>query len=338
LVVLDGLTTNPGDLSWEPLERLGALQVHPRTPASLVAARMAGATVVITNKTRLGEAEFAAAPLLKGVAMLSTGHDVVDGLAAAARGLPLCQVPEYATASVAQAVFALLLELTNRTGSHNTSVHQGHWTNAEDFCYWDGPLRELAGQTLGVVGMGRIGAAVARIAEAFGMEVLIHRRTPEPNTTDLASLLIRSDVVSLHCPLTTETRQLINAERLALMKPTALLINTGRGALINETDLAAALHQGRLGGAGLDVLTLEPPPATNPLLHAPNCVITPHIAWATKAARQRLIAEVAANVAAILAGRPRHVVNQPLFTPARSPAPGGSGPLQPPPAATPVAG
>ncbi len=338
LVVLDGHTTNPGDLSWQPLERLGALHVHPRTPASLVAERMAGATVVITNKTRLGEAEFAAAPLLKGVAMLSTGHDVVDGLAAAARGLPLCQVPEYATASVAQAVFALLLELTNRTGSLNTGVHQGHWSNAEDFCYWDGPLRELAGQTLGVVGMGRIGAAVARIAEAFGMEVLIHRRTPGPNTTDLASLLARSDVVSLHCPLTAETRQLINAERLALMKPTALLINTGRGALINETDLAAALHQGRLGGAGLDVLTLEPPPASNPLLHAPNCVITPHIAWATKAARQRLIAEVAANVAAILAGRPRHVVNQPLFTPARSPAPGGSGPRQPPPAATPVAG
>ena len=338
LVVLDGHTTNPGDLSWQPLERLGALHVHPRTPASLVAERMAGATVVITNKTRLGEAEFAAAPLLKGVAMLSTGHDVVDGLAAAARGLPLCQVPEYATASVAQAVFALLLELTNRTGSHNTGVHQGNWSNAEDFCYWDSPLRELAGQTLGVVGMGRIGAAVARIAEAFGMEVLIHRRTPGPNTTDLASLLARSDVVSLHCPLTAETRQLINAERLALMKPTALLINTGRGALINETDLAAALHQGRLGGAGLDVLTLEPPPATNPLLHAPNCVITPHIAWATKAARQRLIAEVAANVAAILAGRPRHVVNQPLFTPARSPAPGGSGPRQPPPAATPVAG
>lgn len=338
LVVLDGHTTNPGDLSWEPLERLGALQVHPRTPASLVAARMAGATVVITNKTPLGEAEFAAAPLLKGVAMLSTGHDVVDGLAAAARGLPLCQVPEYATASVAQAVFALILELTNRTGSHNTGVHQGRWSHAEDFCYWDGPLRELAGQILGVVGMGRIGAAVARIAEAFGMEVLIHRRTPGPGTTDLASLLARSDVVSLHCPLTAETRQLINAERLALMKPTALLINTGRGALINETDLAAALMQGRLGGAGLDVLTLEPPPATNPLLHAPHCVITPHIAWATKAARQRLIAEVAANVAAILAERPRHVVNQPLFTPARSPAPGGSGPRQPPPAAAPVAG
>ena len=312
LVVLDGHTTNPGDLSWEPLERLGALQVHPRTPAPLVAARMAGATVVITNKTPLGEAEFAAAPQLKGVVMLSTGYDVVDGVAAAARGLPLCHVPEYATASVAQAVFALILEWTNRTGLHTSGVHEGRWSAAADFCYWDGPLRELAGQTLGVVGMGRIGAAVARIAEAFGMEVLVHRRSPAPGTTDLASLLARSDVISLHCPLTPETRQLINAERLALMKPTALLINTGRGALINETDLAAALHQGRLGGAGLDVLTVEPPLATNPLLHAPNCVITPHIAWATKAARQRLIAEVAANVAAILDGRPRHVVNQPI--------------------------
>jgi len=314
LVVLDGQTTNPGDLSWEPLERLGALQVYPRTPASLVAERLAGATVVITNKTPLGEAEFDAAPHLKGVAMLSTGHDVVDGAAAAARGLPLCHVPEYATASVAQAVFALILELTNRTGSHNMGVHQGRWSAAADFCYWEGHLQELAGQTLGVVGMGRIGAAVARIAAAFGMEVLVHRRTPGPGRTDLAALLANSDVVSLHCPLTSETRQLINAERLALMKPTALLINTGRGALINETDLAAALHQGRLGGAGLDVLTLEPPEATNPLLQAPNCVITPHIAWATKAARQRLIAEVAANVEAILAGRPRHVVNQPKLT------------------------
>jgi len=314
LVVLDGQTTNPGDLSWEPLERLGALQVHPRTPASLVAARLAEATVVITNKTPLGEAEFAAAPHLKGVVMLSTGHDVVDGAAAAARGLPLCHVPEYATASVAQAVFALILELTNRTGIHNTSVHQGRWSAAADFCYWEGPLRELAGQTLGIIGMGRIGAAVARIAGAFEMEVLIHRRSPGSGGTDLVSLLARSDVVSLHCPLTSETRQLIDAERLALMKPTALLINTGRGGLINESDLATALHQGRLGGAGLDVLTVEPPEATNPLLHAPNCVITPHGAWATKAARQRLIAEVAANVEAILAGRPRHVVNQPKLT------------------------
>lgn len=312
LVVLDGHTTNPGDLSWEPLERLGSLQVHARTPAALVAERIAGASVVITNKTVIGDADLAAAPQLMGVAMLSTGYDVVDGAAAAARGLPLCHVPEYATASVAQAVFALILELTNHTGRHNTGVHQGRWSASEDFCYWEGNLRELAGQTLGVLGMGRIGAAVARIAAAFGMEVLTHRGTPGPGTTDLATLLACSDVVSLHCPLTQETRQFINAERLALMKPTALLINTGRGALINETDLAEALRQGRLGGAGLDVLTLEPPRATNPLLQAPNCVITPHIAWATKAARQRLIVEVAANVEAILAGRPRHVVNQPI--------------------------
>ena len=312
LVVLDGHTTNPGDLSWEPLERLGALEVHARTPAALVAERIAGATVVITNKTVLGEAELAAAPGLQGLAMLSTGHDVVDGAAAAARGLPLCHVPEYATASVAQAVFALILELTNQTGRHNSGVHEGRWSVSEDFCYWEGNLSELAGQTLGVLGMGRIGAAVARIATAFGMEVLSHRRTPGPGTTDLATLLERSDVLSLHCPLTEQTRQIINAERLALMKPTALLINTGRGALINESDLAEALARGRLGGAGLDVLTLEPPRASNPLLHAPNCVITPHIAWATKAARQRLISEVAANVASILAGKPRHVVNQPI--------------------------
>jgi glycerate dehydrogenase len=320
-VVLDGFTTNPGDLGWEPLERLGTLTVHQRTPPELVAGRIALADVVVTNKTRLGASELAAAPALRGICMLSTGHDVVDGAAAAARGVPLCNVPEYGTASVAQAVFALLLELTNRTGQHSERVRQGAWSASPDFCFWEGNLTELVGLRLGVVGLGRIGLAVAAIARAFGMEVLAHRRDSaagvwsesssglEVPVVDLPTLLADSDVVSLHCPLTPQTRGLIDAERIALMKPGALLINTGRGALVNETDLAAALHSGQLGGAGLDVLSLEPPAPTNPLLQAPNCVITPHIAWATRSARGRLIAAVAANGEALLAGAPINVVN-----------------------------
>jgi glycerate dehydrogenase len=279
------------------------------------------ADVVVTNKTRLGASELAAAPALRGICMLSTGHDVVDGAAAAARGVPLCNVPEYGTASVAQAVFALLLELTNRTGQHSERVRQGAWSASPDFCFWEGNLTELVGLRLGVVGLGRIGLAVAAIARAFGMEVLAHRRDSaagvwsesssglEVPVVDLPTLLADSDVVSLHCPLTPQTRGLIDAERIALMKPGALLINTGRGALVNETDLAAALHSGQLGGAGLDVLSLEPPAPTNPLLQAPNCVITPHIAWATRSARGRLIAAVAANGEALLAGAPINVVN-----------------------------
>ncbi|MFM7268963.1 MAG: NAD(P)-dependent oxidoreductase, partial [Cyanobium sp.] len=235
------------------------------------------------------------------------------------------------TASVAQAVFALLLELTNGTGRHSERVRQGAWSASPDFCFWEGSLTELSGLTLGVVGLGRIGSAVAGIGRAFGMEVLACRRPappagqrvgrgllppgPAPSgaaavpCVDLATLLARADVVSLHCPLTPATRGLINAERIGLMKATALLINTGRGPLLQEADLAAALHAGRLGGAGLDVLSVEPPAPANPLLSAPRCVITPHIAWASRAARERLLAAVAGNAAAILAGSPRHVVN-----------------------------
>lgn len=333
LVVLDGHTTNPGDLDWEPLQRLGRLSVHARTAPEQVAERIAAATVVFTNKTRLGAADLAAAPALRGLCMLSTGYDAVDGAAAAALGLPLCNVPEYGTASVAQAVFALLLELTNRTGAHAALVRQGRWSAGPDFCFWEGSLTELAGRSLGVVGMGRIGAAVATIAQAFGMEVLGYRRSAgsaldsgsgqpargkaargqaAPDSVvnvDLPTLLARADVVTLHCPLNAATRGLINAERIALMKPGALLINTGRGPLVNEADLAAALHSGRLGGAGLDVLSAEPPSLANPLISAPNCVITPHIAWATRSARGRLIAAVAANGEALLAGAPINVVN-----------------------------
>ncbi|MCX5949183.1 MAG: D-2-hydroxyacid dehydrogenase [Cyanobacteria bacterium] len=309
LVLLDGYTSNPGDLDWEPLERLGDLTVYERTAADQVLERIAAADVVLTNKTRLDAASLASASGLRGVVVLATGFDVVDAAAARRLGLPVCNVPEYGTQSVAQAVFALVLELTNHTGSLASSVRQGRWSAGPDFCYWDQPLIELAGLTFGIVGMGRIGAAVARIAEAFGMRVLSLRRSPDPTSVPLDQLLRQSDVVSLHCPLRPETQGLIDAAHLGRMKPGALLINTGRGALINEVDLAAALASGHLGGAGLDVLSLEPPRADHPLLSAPNCLITPHVAWATQAARRRLIAVSAGNVAALLAGRPLHVVN-----------------------------
>jgi glycerate dehydrogenase len=309
LVVLDGHTCNPGDLSWAPLEALGELTVHARSAPEQVAGRIADASVVLTNKTRLTAELLEQAPGLRGIAVLATGHDIVDGAAARRLEIPVCNVPEYGTASVAQAVFALLLELTNHTGSLAAGVRQGRWSACPDFCYWDAPLLELAGLTFGIVGHGRIGSAVARIARAFGMEVLSHRRTPGRDDVDLETLLATSDVVSLHCPLTPETHGLINAERLAHMKPGAFLINTGRGPLIDEAARARALASGHLGGAGLDVLSVEPPTADHPLLRAPNALITPHVAWASRAARERLIAASAANVAALLNGTPIHVVN-----------------------------
>jgi glycerate dehydrogenase len=309
LVVLDGHTTNPGDLSWAPLEALGELTVHPRTPPELVAERLTAADVVLTNKTRLDGDLLATVPWLRGIAVLATGHDVVDGDAARRLGIPVCNVPEYSTDSVAQAVFALLLELTNHTGSLSAAVRQGRWSDCPDFCFWEDPLLELAGLTFGVVGHGRIGAAVARIARAFGMEVLSHRHHPQPGDLDLDTLLAQSDVVSLHCPLTPQTRAMLNAERLSRLRAGALLLNTARGALVDEVALASALRAGQLGGAGLDVLCLEPPRPDHPLLSAPRCVVTPHVAWASRAARRRLIEAAAANVAALLAGSPLHVVN-----------------------------
>jgi glycerate dehydrogenase len=309
LVVLDGHTTNPGDLSWAPLEALGELKVHGRTHREQVAERIAAADVVLTNKTRLDTEALAAAPRLRGIAVLATGHDVVDGGAARRLGIPVCNVPEYGTASVAQAVFALLLELTNHTGHLAAAVRQGRWSSSPDFCFWDEPLVELAGLTFGVVGHGRIGDAVARIARAFGMEVLSHRRQALPGDVDLETLLAQSDVVSLHCPLTPLTLGLLNAERLARLRPGALLLNTARGALVEEAALVDALQSGHLGGVGLDVLCVEPPGPDHPLLRAPRCVITPHVAWASRAARHRLIDATATNVDALLAGSPIHVVN-----------------------------
>lgn len=313
IVVLDGYTLNPGDLSWETLERLGTCAVYDRTSRHHVVARAADATVVLTNKTVLDATVLAQLPRLRYVGVLATGYNVVDVAAARARDIVVTNVPDYGTPAVAQMTLALLLELTNHVGAHAVSVRAGRWCAAPDFCYWDYPLVELAGLTLGVVGYGRIGRAVARVAAALGMTVLVH--DPVAGATgeavkrvDLDALFRESDVVSLHCPLTAENRHLVNAARLALMKPTALLVNTARGPLVDQAALAAALNEGRLAGAALDVLEVEPPPVDNPLLRAPNCLITPHQAWATRAARQRLMATAVANVRAFLAGQPENVV------------------------------
>jgi glycerate dehydrogenase len=311
ITILDSHTTNPGDLSWEPLERLGDCVVHDRTAPADIVARAVGADVLLTNKTPLSRETIAALPNLKCIGVLATGYNVVDIAAARERGIPVCNVPEYGTPNVAQATFALLLELTNRVGHHADLVRAGRWTACPDFCFWEGELVELAGLTLGIVGYGRIGRAVATIGRAFGMRILAWRRNHGggPECVDLDTLLRESDVVSLHCPLTTQTERLVNAAALATMKPTAFLVNTARGGLVDEAALAAALDAGRLAGAGLDVLSVEPPPAANPLLTARNCIITPHVAWATQQARQRLIAVTAENLRAFAAGTPRHVVN-----------------------------
>jgi glycerate dehydrogenase len=315
IVILDGYTCNPGDLSWREFEALGSCAVHDRTPENEVAGRAREAEIIITNKALLGAATINALPRLRYIGVMATGYNIVDIAAARARGIPVCNVPEYGSASVAQAAFALLLELTNHAGHHAQTVASGRWTTSPDWCYWDFPLIELNGLTLGIVGYGRIGQAVGRIARAFGMNVLATGRQITAETKEEARLvpldvlLRESDVVSLHCPLTEQTRHLINAQRLAQMKPTALLINTARGRVINEADLAAALNEGRLAGAGLDVLSVEPPSADNPLLKAKNCLITPHVAWASRPARARLMHLAAENLRCFLDGHPRNVVN-----------------------------
>ncbi len=316
IVILDAHTTNPGDLDWAPVAALGSLTIHDRTPSSAVPEFAAGADALLTNKTVLDAATLASLPNLRYVGLLSTGTNVVDLRAAASRGITVTNVPGYSTPGVAQAVFALLLELTNRTGHHSEEVRRGRWTASPDFCWWDGDLFELEGCTLGVVGYGAIGRRVAAIGRAFGMQVLATSRSRTDGAgedgilfTSIDELFAKADVVSLHCPLSPETEGLINAERLKKMKPTAFLINTARGGLVAEADLADALNSGRLAGAGLDVLSEEPPPSDHPLLQAANCVITPHIAWATRDARQRLIHEVTANLRGFLDGQPRNVVS-----------------------------
>lgn len=314
IVVLDGFTLNPGDLSWDGLQALGPCAIFERTPSSKIVERASGAEVVITNKVPLPRDQIEQLTALKFIGVTATGYNIVDVEAARSRGILVSNVPGYGTPSVAQHTFALLLELAQRAGHHSRTVRDGRWAGSADWCYWDYPLIELAGLTLGIVGYGHIGQAVARIAEAFGMKVITvasgsGRKPPNAAVVDREFLFRQSDVVSLHCPLTPETKHLVNADRLAWMKPTAFLINTSRGQLIDEAALAQALESGRLAGAGLDVLSSEPPPADHPLLTAKNCLITPHIAWATRAARARLMAATVDNVRAFFADKPQNVVN-----------------------------
>jgi len=307
IVVLDGHTLNPGDLSWSALEALGPLACYPRTQSSDIVSRSAPAEILLTNKTPLNAATLAELPRLRYIGVLATGHNVVDSPAARARGIPVTNVPGYGTDAVAQHTIGLLLEFTQNIGRHSDTVRAGRWSAAPDFCYWDRPLLELAGRRLGIVGAGQIGSTVARIAESFGMAVAFATRSG--GRAELEKVFRSSDVISLHCPLTPDTRELINAETIGWMKPTAILLNTSRGGLVNEADLAAALNSGRIAGAGLDVLSTEPPAPGNPLLSAPNCIVTPHLAWATREARARLIEIAASSIRAFLAGRPVNVVN-----------------------------
>jgi glycerate dehydrogenase len=306
IVVLDGHALNPGDLSWDPLSSLGEVVIHARTPVADIVARSQGAAVLLTNKTPLGADTLAQLPELRYVGVLATGYNVVDVAAARARGVAVANIPAYGTASVAQHVFGLLLELTQHTGRHAQSVRGGEWARSPDWCYWKGPLVELAGLTLGIVGTGRIGRAAGHIGEAFGMKVVYAGRAG--GRAELEQVFRTADVISLHCPLTDDTRHLVNTTTLGWMKPSAFLINTSRGPLIDEPALAEALNAGRLAGAGLDVLSAEPPPAGHPLFTAKNCLITPHLAWATHAARARLLATAVENVRAFLAGRPQNLV------------------------------
>lgn len=322
IVVLDGYTLSPLGVteisldhpSWRDLAALGQLQVYPRTSPSEVSLRAGDADIVLTNKVPMFRDVLARLPHLKLIAVMATGTNIVDIAAAREMGITVCNVPGYAASSTSQTVFALLLELCQRTGETAQSVRSGGWSACPDFSYSLAPWPELAGKTLGIFGFGAIGAAVAKIAHAFGMKILVHSRTRKEFTfpvewASAEELFARADILSLHCPLTTETERLINARTLHQMKPRALLINTGRGGLVDEAAVAEALHSGKLGGYAADVLSQEPPPPDHPLLVAPRTVITPHYAWASIEARHRLMRELVENVRAFLARRPRNVVN-----------------------------
>ncbi|PKN08340.1 MAG: glycerate dehydrogenase [Deltaproteobacteria bacterium HGW-Deltaproteobacteria-8] len=316
LVVLDGYTMGQ-DISWQALADQGPLTVFDRTAPGQVLERAAGADVLLTNKTVLDAATIHALPDLKCILVLATGYNVVDIAAAAKRGIPVCNVPGYSPPSVAQHVLSVVLEMFSHTSHHARAVSEGRWSAQPDFCFWDAPVVELAGKTFGVVGFGAIGQRVAELAHAFGMHVLAFAPRPKPAPAyqpfafaGLDELFAASDVISLHCPLTADNENLVDARLLGLMKPTARLVNTARGQLVDEAALAAALTAGRLGGAALDVVRVEPIQPGNPLLSAPNCLLTPHVAWASQEARTRLMAGVAANLAGFLAGQPQNVVNK----------------------------
>ena len=316
IVVLDGYTLNPGDLTWKDLEALGQCTVYDRTEPKEVVPRAKDADIAITNKTMLSSDVIKQLPKLKYIGVLATGYNVVDIEAARHAGIPVTNVPAYSTPSVAQLVFAHLLNLAHHVGAHSETVRSGRWVSCVDFCYWDTPLIELAGLTMGIIGFGRIGQATAKLALAFGMKVIAYDVVTPSSVPEgcqfvgLEDVFRSSDVVSLHCPLTPQTQNIINRECLELMKKTAFLINAGRGPLVDEQALAEALNNEEIAGAGLDVLSSEPPEKDNPLLKAKNCFITPHIAWATRAARQRLLKVVVDNVASFLAGNLQNVVNE----------------------------
>ena len=314
IVILDGYAANPGDLSWGELPRLGTLEVFDRTNADQTVARAAGAEIVLTNKVVLGRKEIEHLPHLKYIGVLATGYNNIDVIAAKEHGIIVTNVPAYSTESVAQMVFAHLLTVMNRVEHYAIENRKGRWSRNPDFAYWDTPLTEIAGKTIGIVGLGHIGSRVAQIALAFGMKVkALTSKAADALPADvekvgLDELLSTADVVSLHCPLTDNTRQMINAETLRLMKPSAVLINTGRGPLVNEADVAEALESGRLYAYCADVMTAEPPQTDNPLLRQPNAFLTPHIAWATREARFRLVNIVIDNVSAFIEGHPCNVV------------------------------
>ena len=317
IVVLDGYTENPGDLNWEKLKKLGELTVYDRTSVTdenEIISRIGDAEVVITNKTPITKNIMDACPGIKYIAMLATGYNVVDYVYARKKGIPLSNVPSYGTASVGQFAIAMLLELCHHVAHHSQTVHEGKWEHCQDWCYWDYPLIELDGKTMGIVGYGAIGSAVGAVAQAFGMKLLVTARHEKPvpegaRFVSLPELLAQSDVVSLHCPQTAENARMIDAGALAQMKDGAILLNTARGGLLDEQAVADALRSGKLLAAGMDVVSAEPIRADNPLLTAPNCFLTPHIAWAPLETRRRLQAISAENLRAFLAGKPQNVVN-----------------------------
>ena len=318
LVVLDGYTENPGDLSWEGLKEFGELTVYDRTSyveSPLIAERISNAEIVITNKTPISRTTIDKCPNIRLIAVLATGYNVVDYNYAAEKGIPVVNVPTYGTASVSQFSIALLLEICHHIGHHDKTVHEGKWAENADWCYWDYPLIELEGKTMGIIGFGRIGQAEGRIAKALGMNVIAYDLYPNESGRVIADyvtldeLFANSDVISLHCNLTPENTEMINRNNIAKMKDGVILLNNARGQLVNEADLADALASRKVAAAGLDVVSTEPIKADNPLLSVPNCIITPHISWAPKESRSRIMYSTVENIRAFLTGKPVHVIN-----------------------------
>ena len=318
IVILDGYTENPGDLSWDELKKLGELTVYARTPVwdeAEIIRRIGDAEVVYTNKTPISKAAIDACPKLKFISLLATGYNVVDYAYAAEKGIPVTNVPSYGTAAVGQFAIAMLLEICHHVAYHSQTVHDGKWQECEDWCYWDYPLIELAGKTMGIIGFGRIGRQTGKIARALGMRILANDSHPCPEGqelgeyVDLDTLLAQSDVVALHCPLFPDTQGIINRNTIAKMKDGVIILNNSRGQLVEEQDLADALNSGKVYAAAVDVVSTEPIRDNNPLLHAKNCIITPHISWAPKESRQRIMDCAVENLKGYLAGKPVNVVN-----------------------------